>query len=287
MHNTPITETEIADFISGKTDTIDVFTDSVESGRVTVPAVPADTSTQTDDIADTLAPPTPTAPPSRRRIRIGKAKAKASPKLKTTGLSPHATLLFARTMRSTKPPVADKPAARDIELSDRAAARAAAAKAVSAYYNGASLPFKAAADLRYKAPLNFSGADQPTKRNAAAIAAILAYCDIASDGQFIRGSGRVPGALIGRTGDDAKRTLAAGPESGTISGMLNREISYISGPLSGAGAETQLLRLNFDACESMLRTFNDKLSDGTRIFTASLRQLSSLRRKADKLPAPE
>lgn len=254
-NDTPISETEITDFISGKTDSINVFSDAPAPDIAPPSDIPA---------------PTPTAPPSRRRIRIGKAKAKAPAKL-----------------TKAAPPVADKPAARDIELSDRAAARAAAAKAVSAYYNGASLPFKAAADLRYKAPLNFSGADQPTKRNAAAIAAILAYCDIASDGQFIRGSGRVPGALIGRTGDDAKRTLAAGPESGTISGMLNREISYISGPLSGAGAETQLLRLNFDACESMLRTFNDKLSDGTRIFTASLRQLSSLRRKADKLPASE
>lgn len=219
---------------------------------------------------------------SKRVVRLPKLATAAKPApVKATGKAK------PTIVKPTVPTVAVKTAAREAELNDVAAAKAAASAAVAQYYTGGiSMPFKAAVTLKRKADLNFSGADQPTKRNAAAIAAILAYCDVTNNGTFVRGSGRVPGSLLGYSGDDAKRLYSAGPESGTISGMLGREIHYVSGCHGGPGAENQILRLDFNACEAMLRTFNDKLANGERLFAKSLRQLTALRTKAGKALTP-
>src|SRR5882762_9697353 len=64
------------------------------------------------------------------------------------------------------------------DLSERAVARTAAAAAVAAFYNGASLPFKAAVDLKLKSPINFNLGKNQSARSAALIAAIITYCDI-------------------------------------------------------------------------------------------------------------
>jgi hypothetical protein len=161
--------------------------------------------------------------------------------------------------------------------SDRADAKAAAALAVAAYYPGASLPFKAASELRHKAPLNFANRKAPSRRSAALIATILAYCDIEPGTlRFVRGSGRVPGSLLGYTGEAAKRLFACGPESGGFGNMLGCQAEYISGPLGGNGAETAVLALNYKAALANLRDFNEKQSDGEHLFSAAIALLDML-----------
>lgn len=253
-----------------------------------VPLVPESASDhlppQADDTPET---PAATAPASKRRVRLPKLDTAPAPTVKRVakaGTKP--AVKPAGTVTATKPAVSVKPAAAEADLNERAQARIAAVATVAAYYTGTgrgsvSFPFKAAADIKRLAPLNFGGSYEPTRRNAAALAAILAFCAIdATSGTFERGSGRVPGALLGHTGDDAKRIYSVGPESGTISGMLGGALHYVSGELSGAGASQQLLRIDYATAESLLRQHNDKLADGSRLFAASLRQLASLRRKA-------
>ena len=173
------------------------------------------------------------------------------------------------------------------EPSERALARQAARAAVAAYYSGISMPFKAAVDLKIKSPINFGLTKNPSARSAALLAAIVTYCDVQSDGTFVRGSGRVPGRLIGRTGADANRLFSAGPESGGLSNLMPDRVQYISGALSGAGCENAIFRLNFAAARANMLAFNNKLPDGSRTFTAPLRLLTAIEKRAVPQPEPE
>lgn len=113
------------------------------------------------------------------------------------------------------------------------AEEAAIKAAISPFYAGPSLPFKASVKLPELAAVNFDSGNEQTARAAAGIAMILVYCDVASDGKFIRGSGRVPG-----TGPDLNKTLAVGPESGVLSQLCSGGcVSHISGPLKGHGVK--------------------------------------------------
>lgn len=170
-----------------------------------------------------------------------------------------------------------------VDLSERAVARAAAAAAVAAFYNGASLPFKAAVDLKLKSPINFNLGKNQSARSAALIAAIITYCDIQPDGTFVRGSGRVPGKLLGYTGKQATQTFAAGPESGGLSNLMPDRITYISGETSGRGCENAVFRLNFEQARVNMLAFNSTRDTGGKIFSAPLRLLRVLETKPTKL----
>lgn len=243
-----------------------------------IPLVPASASehlpAQTDD---TPATPQASKPASRRVVRIGKSGGSKSKSVKPKTSAP-AKIAQAASPASTKS------AASEAELNERATARLAAAKAVAAFYAGKSLPFKASVDLRRKSPINHALTRDPSARTAGLIAAILTYCDVQPDGSFVRGSGRVPGSLLGYTGDDAKRMHSAGAESGCLSNCMPDRIAYVSGATSGAGCENAVFMLNFAACEANLRAHND-LIDGQRVFAAPLRLLAAIQRKANAILA--
>jgi hypothetical protein len=175
---------------------------------------------------------------------------------------------------------------------ERELARQAAKAAVSSFYNGTSLPFKAAVDLCRRSQIRFErGANNDnTARSAAGIAAIITYCDVQPDGTFVRGSGRVPGRLIGRTGADANKTFAVGPESGLLSQLCSGpRASHVSGPLVGRGAENSVFKLDFDACRQCLTHHNSERADGskTRIFTEPLRLLSAIEKRSGETVTTE
>ena len=176
------------------------------------------------------------------------------------------------------PPVADTPAANvTTTQNDRALARAAAAKAVATFYAGRSLPFKSAHDLKRKSAVNFALNRDPSERTAALIAAIVTFADVQPGSlTFVRGSGRVPGSLLGLTGADAERTFPAGPESGCLSNCIPDRIEYVSGALAGAGCENAVFKLNYTACRDNLRSFNAKQADGEHLFSAPLALLEML-----------
>lgn len=167
-------------------------------------------------------------------------------------------------------PDAAKLAAKQAVSNERADSRAAAKRAVAEFYAGTSLPFKAAADLPYKADLNPALQRAPTERTAALIAAIISYCDVARDGSFKRGSGRVPGKLLGRTGADGERLFSAGPESGCTSNMLGAQIVHVSGALGGKQAAETVLRLTDKAIANLL-AFNVAGAGGKRRFADVLK----------------
>lgn len=169
------------------------------------------------------------------------------------------------------------------DLSDRALAKAAAQAAVAAFYNGTSFPFKAACDLRYRSAINFATGDESTARAAAGLAAIITYCDVKPDGTFVRGSGRVPGRLIGLTGKQASQTFAAGAESGLLSQLVSKNlkrVTYISGATHGLGVENSVFKLNFDAARVELLKFNSTRDSGGKLFSAPLRLLRVIETKA-------
>lgn len=167
--------------------------------------------------------------------------------------------------------------AEPVSLNDRALARALAAKAVAAFYSGASLPFKSAHDLRRKAAINFALRRDATQRSAALLAAILTYCDVQPGTlHFMRGSGRVPGRLLGYTGPDGERMHSAGPESGGLSNCMPDRIDYVSGALAGPGCENAIFRINYAGALANLRAHNDKQSDGEHLFSAPIALLELL-----------
>lgn len=171
-------------------------------------------------------------------------------------------------------------------ISERSDARRAAAKAVATFYAGVSLPFKSAYDLKRKAAINFALTRDPSARSAALIAAILTYCDVQPGTlEFVRGSGRVPGRLLGLTGNDAEHLFPAGPESGGLSNCIPDRIAYLSGPLHGAGCETATFRINYDAARNNLLAFNTKQADGEHLFSGPIALLDLLREPAHAMPA--
>lgn len=174
---------------------------------------------------------------------------------------------------------APTPTTTDSSETDKQLAKRAAATAVSRFYGGPgkSLPFKSAYELPRKAPINFHLQRSPSARTAGLIAAILTYCDVQPGTlQFVRGSGAVPGRLLGLTGTDADRTLPAGPESGCLSNCLGNQITYVAGSTAGAGAENAVFALNVQACRANLQAHNAKQADGEHIFSAPLALLDML-----------
>ncbi len=153
----------------------------------------------------------------------------------------------------------------------------AAAKAVSAFYAGRSLPFKSIYELPKKASVNFNLNRAPSARSAGLIATILTYCEVMPNTlQFVRGSGRIPGNLLGYEGVDADRIFSAGPESGGLSNLLGDRAHYVSGVLQGKGCEEAVFCLDFEGALSNLRAFNTKQEDGEHLFSAAIALLEML-----------
>lgn len=225
---------------------------------------------------------TPKAGGKARRVIIGKAKAVAKPAAATV-LKPVNSKPV--TVANAKPKAASVPAAKPADLGERDQARLAAAKAVAAFYNGASLPFKFAGDLKRKAPINFTLTRDPSARTAALLAAILTYCDVQPDGSFVRGSGRVPGKLLGLTGADEKRLFSAGPESGALSNCIPDRIVYVSGNTSGAGCENAIFRIVPEAARANMLAHNAKQASGEHLFSAPIGLLDLLTKRAASKPA--
>lgn len=166
------------------------------------------------------------------------------------------------------------------DLTERANARKAAALAVREFYRGESLPFKAAADLRYRAAINFArfrpGSVAGTERTAAALAAIIAYCNVQSDGTFIRGSGSVPRKMLGLT-DQPDAMLACGLESGVLSRLIGTgAVDYISGETHGVGAELATYRVNYNKTRANMLAHNSKTSSGEHAFSRPLALLDTI-----------
>lgn len=166
------------------------------------------------------------------------------------------------------------------DLTERLLAKRAAALAVREFYPGPSLPFKAAADLRYRAAINFArftpGSISGTERTAAALAAILCYCNVAPDGTFVRGSGAVPRVMLGLPADPAHPTLAAGIESGVLSRLIGTgAISYVSGAIHGIGAENAVYRVNLGKARANMQAHNTKRGDGEHAFSRPLALLAA------------
>lgn len=168
----------------------------------------------------------------------------------------------ANPARKPRAPKAAKPAPEAAPVVAKpadsyATERAAAAAAVSAFYTGSSLPFKAASAKL--SDLNTSNPKRPSTRTAALVAAMLAYApDGTFDkrGHFTRGAFRVPARLLD---PKAKPTdmLAAMPESGCLGNMLGRVVHYVSGPIGGKQARDGVFRLDFAAARAELQQLGD------------------------------
>lgn len=178
--------------------------------------------------------------------------ASVAPKAKRASKPKAAKPVIAPEAKPEAAPAAAKPS----DAIDYAAERNAAATAVSAYYSGASLPFKSAhASL---SDLNSNNAKRPSVRTAALVAAMLAYGDKAfnADGTFARGAFRVPAKLINpeaKPGD----MLAAMPESGCLGNMLGRVVHHVSGPIGGKHARDGIFRLDYAAARVELQQLGD------------------------------
>ena len=152
-----------------------------------------------------------------------------------------------------RPKVADgeKDEKRTAELSERRMARIAAANAVSAFYEGKSLPFKAAAD-KFR-PLNFNLTRTPTRRQSALMVSMLLNGDenVKKDGTFTRGAFLVP--------DDGGVKRQCQPESGCLGDMLGRAVKYISGPKDGREQRHQVLQFDWPTVKrEIAASFGDK-----------------------------
>lgn len=157
------------------------------------------------------------------------AKAKRAPKAKA------AKPATAKAERVAKPDASEAKAAKAIERQANTdatrEARKLAADAVKTYYGGNSLPFKAAAD-RF-APIRLDKpAKRATERQAALLASMLLAGDnIKRDGTFTRGAFVIDGRNVQ-------------PETGCLSDMLNRVITYVSGPTDGNGQRDAVYRID-------------------------------------------
>lgn len=231
--------------------------------------------------AKTVLAPKPTGGKARKIVIAKPSKATPSAK-------PSVAVKPAKPTVANKPAATTKATTNAADLNAREQARAAAAKAVAAFYAGTSLPFKSASDLKRKAPVNFALTREPSARTASLLAAILTYCDVAADGTFQRGSGRVPGKLLGLTGPAAQQTFSAGPESGCLSNCIPDRIAYVSGATSGAGCELATYRLVYDAVRANMLAHNTKQADGSHLFSAPLALLDKTitKRNVTAKPAP-
>ena len=149
----------------------------------------------------------------------------------------------AATIASTTPAVAKPTQAARVEQSDaRRLARQAASRAVAEFYNGASKPFKSAADKF--SDINPANAKAATARQAGLMLALITYGagNMRADGTFVRGAFTVPARLVNPNAP-ADATVRAQPESGCLGNMLNRACDYVSGPRTGKAQSEAVYRL--------------------------------------------
>jgi len=150
---------------------------------------------------------------------------------------------------------AAKPVAPDLAAGvDRATQRAAAAAAVAAFYAGDSKPFKPTSSARTFRPLNTSLNTAPTPRQAALLAAIYTYGagNLQADGTFTRGAFIVPARLAGI---DSTDTVRAMPESGCLSNMLGRVVTYVSGATAGRDCGDAIYKLDHGKAKAEIQRF--------------------------------
>jgi hypothetical protein len=186
-----------------------------------------------------------------------------------------------RAAASNKPtptptqPVAAKPSveARQRAQADandaRRLARDVAAKAVAAFYPGASLPFKAATD-RF-ADYNPANGKSATARQAGLMLALITYGagNMRSDGTFTRGAFTVPARLVNPNAKP-NETVRAQPESGCLCNAIGRAVDYVSGPKSGREQASAVYRLRVNvALAEIQATFGDKPTQAARKLLAS------------------
>lgn len=232
------------------------------------PTAPATVSADVQTHAATLAAAATVAATAKRDAADAKRAARKADAAKP---AKPATSKPAKREAVAKPATAAKPAKRDASAEREAAfnatreARKLAADAVRSYYTGASLPFKAAADT-------FSPTDpkrqpkRPTQRQAALLASMLLAGDnIKRDGTFTRGAFVIDGRNVQ-------------PESGCLSDMLNRAVSYVSGPTNGASQRDAVYRVNLPVALAEITA----LLSPSALRTKALDRLASLGCK----PAP-
>ncbi len=175
----------------------------------------------------------------------------------------------ANTAKPAKPSQAAREQAQRDQADARRLARDVAAKAVSAFYTGASKPFKAASD-RF-ADLNPANAKAATPRQAALALALITYGagNMRSDGTFKRGGFIVPARLLNpnaKPGD----TVRAQPESGCLGNMLKRSVDYRSGPRSGRDQIEAIFQLRVPvALAEIQAAFGDKQAAAAKRLLAS------------------
>jgi len=212
---------------------------------------------QADYDAANVKPVTPDAPKpanrAERRANASNAKRRVNSKAAKQAAP-------ATPAKPAKPTQADRLAAQAAQADALSLARQAARKAVSEFYSGRSLPFKAAGD-RF-ADLNFANAKAATPRQAGLMLALITYGagNMLSTGEFIRGEFRVPARLINPNAKPSD-TIRAQPESGCFGNMLGRAADYVSGPKAGREQAAAVYRLRpAVALAEIQATFGDKLA---------------------------
>lgn len=212
----------------------------------------------------TTAPVSPVVAIEAATAAPAKAKAK-----RVRVAKPATVKADAKPEAPAKPDTSAKRAAAEAKQAERAnaidarrEARKLAADAVSTYYSGASLPFKASADRFSDLRLDKTP-KRATQRQAALLASMLLAGDnIKPDGTFTRGAFEL----------DGKRVQ---PETGALSDMLGRVVSYVSGPTSGAGQSDTVLRIDLKRAQAEIRELI-----GGKLASAALKRLDSFGIKA-------
>lgn len=192
---------------------------------------PAPAASDVQAHADALAAEATARAVAKREAADAKRAARAATSAKPTPAKPAKREAVAKPAKPAKPDTAQRDAKREADLSDRRQARIDAANAVKAYYNGASLPFKAAAD-RFADLRLTATPKRPTQRQAALLASMLLAGDnVKATGLFTRGAFVIDGRNVQ-------------PETGCLSDMLGRVISYVSGPTSGPGQRDAVFKID-------------------------------------------
>lgn len=162
----------------------------------------------------------------------------------------------------------------------RRLARAVAGKAVSEFYAGRSLPFKAASD-RF-ADINTTNGKSATPRQASLALALITYGagNMRPDGTFTRGAFVVPARLINPQAP-ADSVIRAQPESGCLGNMLGRICDYISGPTTGREQSSAVYRLRVKpALAEIQAAFGDKPAAAAQALLASFAKPKPVKRAA-------
>lgn len=187
----------------------------------------------------------------------GKAAAKRVAKRTKAAKQPTPAVPVAKA-KPAKPTAEAREAAQRDANDARRLARDVAAAAVSAFYSGASKPFKAASD-RF-ADLNPNNAKSPSTRQAGLMLALITYGrgNIKPNGDFVRGGFIVPAKLINPNAKPGE-TVRAQPESGCLGNMLGRTVKHVSGPVTGKAQADAVFRLDaVRAIAEIQAAFGDK-----------------------------